>query len=300
MIDHAGTTEKSLLTSLLEHGNSVSIRRGLLVVTQPSGTPMSKIWIEKHQSILVTELLKKMGRDALVYIDYSAGKYGESLAGGVTLQFEYAITGAEAYAIFNADLTRSRTTKHGKAGDPLPKGHFHVAKNSLLLKFWKKSGAAMPRSRTDFHRRMGNLKPLLFKGSFHRIKKNKLINDSIIPLDITHEEVMDAFSHSDNSVISRGQLSDNSVIKASDKETLQPPKTLGLEADFTTGEIYYGNTLTREKVTRGNAYPIDTLKKAISDIPEYEHEDPETREWIIDIVKAKWREADRTKHSHYP
>ncbi len=299
MTSHACTSADPLVSELLNQDYSVSVERGRLVVNQRDGTPMAKKWINRHHQKLVDDLLKKTGHDALVYIGYSADKYGENLAGGVTLQFKYAITGAEAYAIFNADLTRSRTTKHGKAGDPLPKGHFHVAKSSLFLKFWKKSGAAMARSRTDFHRRMGNLKLLLFTGSLHRSKKNKLINGTIFPLGITHEQVMDAYSHSDKSVISRGQLSDNSVIRASDKETLQPAKTLGLPADFTTGDICYGNTLIRKKVTRDNVYPIDALEKAISDIPVYAHEDPETREWIVDMVKAKWNEAGLAKHSRH-
>jgi len=89
------------------------------------------------------------------------------------------------------------------------------------------------------------------------------------------------------------------VIRTSDKETLQPAKTLGLPADFTTGDICYGNTLIRKKVTRDNVYPIDALEKAISDIPVYAHEDPETREWIVDMVKAEWNEAGLAKHSRH-
>ena len=66
-------------------------------------------------------------------------------------------------------------------------------------------------------------------------------------------------------------------------------------ANSTAGSIYYGNTVIREKVTRGNVYPINNLDNAISSIPIYEYEDPEIREFIIDIVLAELEEQGSCK-----
>ncbi len=151
---------------------------------------------------------------------------------------------------------------------------------------------------------MGNLKSLYFTGDLHCSKKGKLINGSIIPLDITHEQVMDAYSLSDNSVISRGQLSDNSVIRASDKETLQLAKTLGLQDDSDTGEIYYGTTVIRKKVTRDNVYSINTIDKENSSAAYCDSkslpgitkrpEDQTDDEWYVDFDEAYFLE-----HGYY-
>ena len=95
------------------------------------------------------------------------------------------------------------------------------------------------------------------------------------------------------------QATDKQPTIATDKKTLQPSKTLGLQSNSATSEYYYGKTVIREKVTRDHVYPIDALEKAISDIPVYAHEDPETREWIVDMVKAEWNEAGLAKHSRH-
>ena len=251
-------SEKDLVPMLLSRGDIIAIERGLLIVVPASGKRVPKRWLKDNSVNIVIEILKKTGLEGITYTGYTAGRYGEKLASGVTLQFKSVLSGANIYAIFNAGLTRLRTTKHGLSGEPLPKGHFHLAKGSAFLKFWDK--AALPRaaSRTDFHRRMGNLKPLVFTGTFHVSKKGKLINDSIEPLKITHAQVMKAYHISDNPVISRGQLSDNSVIRDSDKETLKLYKTTGLEDDATTCRNYYGNKVTSKKVTRENGYPAST------------------------------------------
>jgi len=244
---------------LLSRGDIISIERGLLVVIPASGKRVPQEWLHNNGAGIVTEILKKTGQEGIAYSEYTAGRYGDILASGVTLQFKRVLSGANIYAIFNADLTRSRNTKHGKAGDPLPKGHFHLTKGSAFLKFWDKAGVPRAVSRTDFHRRMGNLKPLVFTGDFHCSKQGKLINDTINPLDITYEQVIKAYRLSDNPVITRRQLSDKSVIRVSDKETLKSSETLRLKADSATSAYRYGNKVISNKVTRENVYPINTL-----------------------------------------
>lgn len=281
-------SEKDLVRMLLSRGDIIAIELGLLIVVPASGKRVPEKWLKDNRVNIVTEILKKTGQEGMTYAGYTAGRYGQKLASGVTLQFKSVLSGANIYAIFNAGLTRLRTTKHGLSGEPLPKGHFHLAKGSAFLKFWDKTALPRAASRTDFHRRMGNLKPLVFTGSFHVSKKGKLINDSIEPLDITYTQVMKAYHISDNPVINRGQFSDNSVIKASDKEMLKPHKTLVLETDFTECVNYYGNKVISEKVTRENVYPIsDPIHTPYMNGSNHEFND--TSSWLkpLGIPKLK-------------
>jgi len=243
-------TTSPLVSILLSRGDAISVDNGRLVVISASGLPVPEKWLDDHGINMLIEMLQHTGQDALVFLGYTTGKYGKNLAGGVTLQFKYLLTGIEAYAIFNADLTRSRNTKAGKAGDPLPNGQFHLAKGASFFKFWDKSGAKRPLSDTEFYKRMGNLKALLFTADSHLTKQDRLVNDSIKPLEITLDHVRKTYN-----------LSDNSAIRASDKKTLQPAKTLGLQADSATGAYRYGNKVIRYKEIRGNVYPINTSDK---------------------------------------
>ena len=267
-----------LVPLMLNRGDSLAIKCGALVVLPASGLPVPQKWLDDNSINVVTEILQQTGKDGLLYLEFSTGNYCKSLASGVTLQFQNLMTGVKAYTIFNADLTRSRSTKNGKAGDPLPTGQFNLAKGAAFVKFWDKTGVKKPLSRTEFHKRMGNLKALLFTGNPHPTKQDRLVSSSIKPLEITFDEIIKAYNLSDSSAIIERQLCDNPAIRVSDKETLQPSETLGLHADSTTGENYYGKTVIRKKVIRENAYPINTLnsdpiKTTYVSKPKYKFDD---------------------------
>ena len=287
-----------LVPLMLNRGDSLAIKCGALVVLPASGLPVPQKWLDDNSIDVVTEILQQTGKDGLLYLEYSTGNYCKSLASGVTLQFQNLMTGVKAYTIFNADLTRSRSTKNGKAGEPLPTGKFNLAKGAGFIKFWNKTGVKKPLSRTEYHKRMGNLKTLLFTGNPHATKQDRLVSGSIKPLEITLDEIIKAYNLSDSSAIIERQLCDNPAIKVSDKETLQPSETLGLQTNSTTCANYYGKTVIRKKVIRDNVYPTSLVNEAISDIPEYPNEPSGTREWIIDNVIDELEEQGRYKYSN--
>ena len=251
-------SNKPIVVKVLERRYSISMERGQLIINQSDGTPVAKSWIQSHQAQLVSEILKQTNRDALLYIGYSAAKYGDKLAGGVALQFTHVLTGAEVYAIFNADISRSRTTKHGKAGSPLPQGQFHVAKGSGFCKFWASTGLPS-RKLSSYYEYMGKLKLLIFESQDVSTSNNRLNSSLLKPLHISFHEVKEAFGFSDSPPTSFRQATDKPPTVTTDKETLQPSKTPGLQADSTAGANYYGKTVIRKKVIRENAYPINTL-----------------------------------------
>ena len=282
---------------MLNRGDSVAIKCGALVVLSASGLPILQKWLDDNGINVVTELLQQTGKDGLLYLEHSTGNYYKSLAPGVALQFQYLMTGVKAYAIFNADLTRSRNTKNGQAGDPLPTGQFNLPKGAEFIKFWNKTGVKTPLSRTEFHKRMGNLKTLIFTGNPHPTKQDRLVSGSIKPLEITLDEILRAYNLSDSSAIIERQLCDKPAIRVSNKKMLQPSETLGLQTNSTAGAICCGKTVIRKKVIRDNAYPTSVVNEAISNIPEYTNEPPGTREWIIDNVIAELEEQGRYKYS---
>ena len=243
---------------LLDWGYSVSIESGHLIINPNNNMPCVEHLTNSHKLKLMVEILQKIGRDALTFHSHSASKYGPTLAGGVTLQFTHVLTGSEAYAIFNANLTRSRNTKNGRAGDPLPTKQFHVAKGSGFCKFWASTGLP-PRKLSSYYEYMGKLKPLFFESQDISNSNNRLNSSLLKPLHISFHKVKEAFGFSDSPPTSFRQATDKPPTVTTDKETLQPSKTLGLQADSTAGPNYYGKTVIRKKVIRENAYPINTL-----------------------------------------
>jgi len=299
---------KSTLPSIIEllaQCYSISIARGQLIINQPDGTLMDIEWVNSHRSQLVFEILMQMGHDALLYTDHSADTYGDKLVGGVTLQFEHLLTGTKVYAIFNADLTRKRNTKHGKAGAHLPKGQFHVAKGSGFCKFWASIGLPS-RKLSSYYEHMGKLKLLIFESQDVSKSKNRLNSSLLKPLHISCHKVKAAFGLTDKTPTSYRQVTDKQPTVSTDKESLEHPKTLGLPADCATGSIYCGNTVIRQKVTRGNAYPIsaplsDSLNTPIVDKPKHETETTKRAkgqsddEWFSDYDESYFLE-----HGYYP
>ena len=290
---------------LLDWGYSVSIESGHLIINPNNNMPCVKHLTNSHKLKLMVEILQKIGRDALTFHSHSASKYGPTLAGGVTLQFTHVLTGSEAYAIFNANLTRSRNTKSGRAGDPLPTKQFHVAKHSGFCKFWASTGLP-PRKLSSYYEYMGKLKPLFFESQDISNSNDRLDSSLLKPLQISFQEVKEAFDFSDSPPTSNRQCTDKQPTVATDKKTLQPSKTLGLQANSTTGSIYYGNTVIREKVTRGNAYPVNApISNSLSTpvLNKSKHETETTtraKDQTIDEWFSDYDESYFLEHGYYP
>ena len=267
--------------------------------------PCVKHLTNSYKLKLMVEILQKIGRDALTFHSHSASRYGPTLAGGVTLQFTHVLTGCEAYAIFNANLTRSRNTKNGRAGDPLPTKQFRVAKHSRFCKFWASTGLP-PRKLSSYYEYMGKLKPLFFESQDISNSNDRLKSSLLKPLQISFQEVKEAFDFSDSPPTSNRQCTDKQPTVATDKKTLQPSKTLGLQANSTTRSIYYGNTVIREKVTRGNAYPVNApISNSLSTpvLNKSKHETETTtraKDQTIDEWFSDYDESYFLEHGYYP
>lgn len=180
-------TGRGLLNELLKRGHDVHIETGQLAIITASGEPVQRDWLQKKRDALISAIIEALNLNALIFTGHATGNYHKGKAPGVTLYFTDARTKADARITFNANLTRQRNTKNGKKGEPLPTGRFQVGNRSAFIKFWQRSGLAIPRRNSEFWEYMGNLKSVLFQADVNnsgRIEKNSLrpLSASVVQL----------------------------------------------------------------------------------------------------------------------
>lgn len=244
---------------LLCRGDEVCIEHGRLVIRPASGKPIPQGWFQDHAPGLIREILNGIGIESYEYRDYTTGLYGKDKFPGVHLQFRSVVANSSTYTIFNADLTRTRTTKTGKAGSPLPDGHFRVGELSYFYNFWIEAGLAAPKSRTSFHDYMGKLRGILFTAEVTANRQTRLKSDSIRPASVSAEQVRIAFLP-DKLQIKAGQTPDNSRTTLPDKESAQSLETRGFQPKSTTCHESHGKTVIREYVNKETALSLTQRK----------------------------------------
>lgn len=236
------------LSALLARGDVVAVDHGRLTLKPASGLPVPSGWLEQNDRRLLAEAGQLAGVLVLEYLGYSTGNYGSRLASGVTLQFRCLEDETEWYAIFNADTKRTRTTKHGRAGDSLPDGQFRVGKRSDFFAFWQSTGIALPRRLSAFHDCMGKLGALTYTAT--RSSGERLNKKTLRPLNLPHG----ALTPPDKRPTTSRQTPDNFPTTLPYKELPQTQHRQGLQPEQTTGGNDHGKTVTREHGHTGSIY----------------------------------------------
>ncbi|MCY1410333.1 hypothetical protein D9M71_257010 [compost metagenome] len=244
----------SHVRKLLSRGDEICIDVGRLAIYPASGKPVPKNWLKKYSLGLIWEILITLEIDVYQYCSYKTGHYGKQKLPGVTLQFLSLVAGESTYTIFNADLTRSRTTEAGEKGSPLPDGHFRVGERSHFYRFWISTRLAVPRSLTSFHDYMGKLRDILFTADRTEDHENRMNAGSLRPLIVPAEAVRKAFL-SDNLRTTRGQTPDNIQTRMPDKDSAQPHEARGFQANATTRMANHGKAVASERGDKGPVLP---------------------------------------------
>lgn len=260
--------QHSLLAQLLARGDVVAMTQGRLMIAAASGCPIPSDWLEQRRQQLIADVAGAAGVLALEYQSHSVGNYGHRRAGGLTIQFRCLASGRELYAIFNVDTRRSRNTKSGKAGDPLPKGQFRAGKRSAFVAFWKSTGLPCHRL-SDFHDYMGSLGKLIFTADL--CNGERLEAATLRPLDVSKGRLAIQIQP-DNSPTRSRQAPDNIPTRFPDKETTESQQLRGFQPMPTTGQEKYGNTVTRDYGYTGRPVSPDLQS---------------TDEWLSDYVQAQ-------------
>lgn len=252
------TTQSHELAFFLKRGDVVTVTNGQLAITPASGKPVPSKWLAKEGRRLIAEAAGMTAVLALEFISYSTGNYGDKRFPGVTLQFRCLVSGESFYTIFNAHTRRSRTTKSGKAGAPLPSGQFRVSKGSSFCDFWQGAGLSIRRL-SDLHDYMGNLRKLVFTARID--SENRLYKESVRPLNIGWSELYTAFQ------------SDSIPTRITDNETAKSLAPCGFQAECATGQNHYGNTDTTMNV-RSPDRALPELQSNEAWLEEYDRAPP--------------------------
>lgn len=193
-MDAASKEARDMLKTLIGRGDQVAIVDGVLQIIPASGASVPDGWLKENNQRLVAEIAQAVRANAYSYDSYSTGRYKNNglLHSGVTLQFVDIITGENPHAIFNVGLKKSRTTKTGKKGDPLPKGRFNITKNYAFFKFWERTKIPHARRLSEYHEHMGKLCNVVFTMELN--EKGKAVNDSLMPLSVSCEAIATALN----------------------------------------------------------------------------------------------------------
>ena len=204
-----------------------------------------------------------MELNSLRYDSYASGMYGKHKAGGVTLQFICETTGANYYAIFNADLKRKRNTKQHKAGTLLPSGRFSVGRRSQFYQFWFSTGLDMPQRLSGFSDSMGKLKAFTFCAKV--TKGSRLDSGTLVPLMSKPPKLM-VVSNSVPTTIQ--QLPNKIPTRIANNDSPPPPVIGDSQENQTTCLNNYGISKQGTTDTRIPITPItttDTVREQTND-----------------------------------
>src|SRR5690606_4925799 len=141
---------------------------------------------------------------------------------------------ANTYTILNANLTRSRNTKAGKKGSPLPEKHFHVRRGSHLYRLWQSTKLPFPKRLSSLHDYMGNLQGILFTAEMTPGHRTRLDAGTLLPLSISATEVRQTFKPANERTIA-GQIADSCRTKMPDNDLPPAQRNRGFRAEPTTG-----------------------------------------------------------------
>lgn len=213
-----------LLNDLLNSGYTLAVLNGRLCIESQLNVSGEKPLSKRQRENIAKEITKLTGYDIFTYQSYTTGNYGVKKSAGLTLQFQSILTGNDAHIIFNANLTRQRSTKNHVKGSPLPSKQFHVGKRSKFYKFWLGAGLKEPESLSKFYKYMGNLKGVLF--SLMPDSSGRIRNKEPHLINISFEEITAKLvvPNSPNSALTQPFNSPNLALRNSPNELYSKPQ----------------------------------------------------------------------------
>lgn len=262
---------------LLCRGDEIWIEHGRLVIRPASGKPVPPDWYKENAPIIIREILRTLCIEAYQYRSYKTGCYQKGRLPGVNLHFCGVISGNSTYSIFNADLTRSRSTKTGKAGTALPDGHFSVGELSHFYKLWMAAGLNPPRRLSAFHDYIGKLGGILFSAEVTPNRPSRLQSGSFRPLSVSAAQILAAF-FPNKPRTNPGQHTDKRRTIIPDNHSAPSQADQGFQRLSTTCHKHYENTvISNNEDTRMVIHPTTSHDPRMQT----------TEEWLDDYFSAE-------------
>jgi hypothetical protein len=281
---------KSLLVKLITRGDSISIDGGRLKLAPKSEKEVPEDWLSEFGSLLIDAILEVTDIDAYRYSGYSTGNYDKGRYSGISIQFEKLVNCESTVCFFNVGTTRLRNSPHGRAGDPLPKGHFYALKNGKFVKFWIRLGMKPPRRLSEYHEKMWQLGEVLLAIKIG--PENKADKDSIDLLEIPHSLILSMVRKEERSATDR-QLSGSA--SATDRQLIGKPSATTLGNDV--GRTRAGREAWRNSTTCAEDHEIRKEETSQQEVSNQEHNssftipkdvrDQTREEWLNDCFGQK-------------
>ena len=185
----------TLLTKTLSRSSKLQIVNGVLEIAplnkqHPEPDKQAQTiaeFISDNYKQLISEIAQAVSMRLLIF------DYHDTTRGRVRLYFLDMLTGELINCYCNAETHRTRNTKHGKKGEPLPPKQFNPPEHGSLMKLWVRTGLEIPK-RANLFDYMGNLSAIVLSGQINskgRIQANDLhpvtISDAAIRAKIAEQ-----------------------------------------------------------------------------------------------------------------
>jgi hypothetical protein len=240
------------LKAALKHADlSVESGRFRIKSYKDENQRQAQLWVEASYESLIEVISDLISEEIFEYVAFDTGQYGQSLSGGVALQFiPYPASDEDVYCIFNAHTLYS---KGNKAGKPLPKRRFVPPKNGKFMKFWRSIGLRSPRRASEQNEIMHLLSGRIFGAERSCRDKNRLNKDTVRAVNIASEDLKRWFyARHSSSAQDRHDIGMGSAESRHDTSALICSESSNYKCSeqYRSRINHYGKTAIREKETR--------------------------------------------------
>lgn len=183
----------TLLTKTLSRSSKLQIVNGIFEiepVNQVHPEPdkqAQKIaeFIKANYKQLISEIAQAVSMHLLIF------EYHDTKPSRVRLYFLDMLTGELVRCYCNAETHRTRSTKHGKKGEPLPPKQFNPPEHGSLMKLWVRTGLEIPK-RANMFDYMGNLSAIVLCGQINN--KGQIQAKDLHPVTISDAAIRAIFA----------------------------------------------------------------------------------------------------------
>ena len=243
-----------LARGLIERGDSLQIKSGLVEIYPKSQKPVPSDWLTDNGEGIVGAALSMTRCKAYRYIRFTrseAGYFGGRFP-GVTLNFREVESDHKAHLIFNAGVIRA-------SGELRKKNEFLPPADGALVKFWKRTVGDLPNQRRSrMWEHMGKLKPYLYQINTRPDGKGE--NKSAGLLNIPFEDIKASLT--DEQRTHYGQVTDEQRTDSTDGNIPQSNVSIGLEVNSITCRLKHELSHQERKISRKPYSSVDVSNQS--------------------------------------
>lgn len=183
----------TLIIQTLHHSNKLQIVNGILEIepankAHPEPDKQAQEinrFLQVNHKQLVSGIAQALSMRLLIF------EYHDTKPSRVRLYFLDTLTGELVRCFCNAQTHRTRTSKHGKKGEPLPPKQFNPPEHGALMALWVRTGLEIPK-RANLFDYMGNLSAIVLSGQIS--SKGQIQAKDLHPVTISDAAIRAIFA----------------------------------------------------------------------------------------------------------